>query len=253
MCTILLAWRVVPGAPIVLAANRDELLDRPTLDPHALLERPLVVGGQDAQAGGTWLAVRGDGTVAAVTNRRSEFRDPQRRSRGELPLALLGTSEDAQAEALLDSLRAADYNPFNVLYASSAHAAVAEAHGDGLRLHKLRPGLHVLTVFDLDDRDQPKVEALSARLELAAGAAGDDAVALLRGMEDILREHGEPGREGVDAACVHLDRYGTVSSSSLLVREDGAITYRYAPGKPCVTPHQDLSGLLQPEAQPASG
>lgn len=245
MCTILLAWRVVPGAPIVLAANRDELLDRPTLPPHVLVEQPLIAGGQDALAGGTWLAMRSDGAVAAVTNRRSEFRDPQRRSRGELPLALLRTASDAEAYALLDGLAASDYNPFNALHVSPRQASVAEAHGDALVLTRLDPGLHVLTVFDLDDRTQPKVDAITARFELAAGAAVDDPDALLDGMEEILRDHGEPGREGVDAACVHLDRYGTVSSSSVVVREGGAISYRHAPGKPCVTAHQDCSALLR--------
>lgn len=247
MCTILLAWRAVPGAPIVLAANRDELLDRPSLPPHVLVAEPLIAGGQDAQAGGTWMAVRADGAVAAVTNRRSEFRDPKRRSRGELPVALLRTPGDAAALALLDGLAAQDYNPFNALYVSREAAAVAEAHGDAMVLRRLEPGLHVLTVFDLDDRAEPKVQALCARFELAAGAAGEDAAALLEAMEEILRDHGEPGREGVDAACVHLDRYGTVSSSSVLVQDEGgaAIAYRHAPGKPCVTPHGDCSALLR--------
>jgi uncharacterized protein with NRDE domain len=244
VCTILLAWRAVPGAPIVLAANRDELLDRPSLPPRLLSERPLIAAGQDVLAGGTWLAVRGDGAVAAVTNRRSEFRDPQRRSRGELPLALLRTAGDDEAHSMLEGIAAHDYNPFNALYVSPQSAWVAEAHGDGLRLHTLDPGLHVLTVFDLDDRTERKVDVLTSRFYQALEAAPDDAGALLERMEDVLRDHGEPGRDGVDAACVHLDRYGTVSSSSVVVGGGGRITYRHAPGKPCVTPHEDVSALL---------
>jgi uncharacterized protein with NRDE domain len=253
MCTILLAWRVIPGAPVVLAANRDELLDRPSLPPHVLSEQPLIAGGQDVLAGGTWLAVRAGGAVAAVTNRRSEFRDPKRRSRGELPLALLRTAGDAAAHALLDRIAAHDYNPFNALYVSPAHAVVAEAHGDVLTVQDLDPGLHVLTVFDVDDRAQRKVDVLTTRFEQAAAASPGDAHALLDGMEEILRDHGEPGRDGVDAACVHLDRYGTVSSSSVIVEDTGAITYRHAPGKPCVTPHDDHSSLLRAAPQPSSG
>jgi uncharacterized protein with NRDE domain len=253
VCTILLAWRAVPGAPIVLAANRDELLDRPSLAPLVLRERPLIAGGQDVLAGGTWMAVRADGAVAAVTNRRSEFRDPKRRSRGELPLALLGADGDAAARALLDGIAAHDYNPFNALHVSPRRAVVAQAHGDALSVRELEPGLHMLTVFDLDDRSQIKVDVLTGRFEHALGASADDASALLARMEDLLRDHGEPGRDGVDAACVHLDRYGTVSSSSVLVDEAGAITYRHAPGKPCVTPHDDCSGLLRPVQASGSG
>jgi len=242
MCTILLAWRHVPGAPVMLAANRDELLARPSLAPRLLREQPLVAGGQDALAGGTWLAVREDGAVAAVTNRRSGDRDPTRRSRGELPLALLDTPDDAAAERLLRSLRPADYNPFNALYVSPDAALVAHAHGDALDVRTLDPGLHVLTVFDLDDRSQAKVDFLASALAALPSATP---ALLLDAMERLLTDHGTPGREGVEAACVHAgDLYGTVSSSSIVVHDGGGILYRHAPGRPCVTPHEDVSDLL---------
>jgi hypothetical protein len=70
VCTILLAWRAHPGVPIVLAANRDELIARPSQSPGVLQTHPLVLGGRDLVAGGTWLAVGIDGTLCAVTNRR---------------------------------------------------------------------------------------------------------------------------------------------------------------------------------------
>jgi hypothetical protein len=74
-------------------------------------------------------------------------------------------------------------------------------------------------------------------------------------MESLLTDHGEPGREGVDAACVHGELYGTLSSSSACVEASGAVVYRHAPGPPCTTSHMDLSDLLNaPAAQaPASG
>jgi uncharacterized protein with NRDE domain len=256
VCTILLAWRHLDSAPVVLAANRDELVQRPSHPPRILRDDPLVAGGQDALAGGTWLAVRADGTLAAVTNRRSGDLDPTRRSRGELPLLLLDAATDATALERLASLDPLAYNPFNALYASAGAAAVAHAHGDRLDLRVLGPGLHVLTVHDLDDRSHAKVAVLGDRLAALAASTGDDARALLAGMEALLTDHGEPGREGVDAACVHGDVYGTVSSSSVLVDAGGRITYRHAPGRPCVTEHVDVSSLLCSEwaAQlPSSG
>jgi len=251
VCTILLAWRHLPGVPIVLAANRDELRARPSLAPHVLRESPLVVGGQDALAGGTWLAIRADGTLAAVTNRRVGERDATRRSRGELPLAMLGTASDAEARALLAGLRPTDYNPFNALYVSPALALVAHAHGDRLDLRELDPGLHVLTVFDVDDRSHAKVAALGGMLDGIAAAA-PDAATLLAGMETLLEERGEPGRDGADAACVGGDVYGTVSSSSVVVAGSGAIVYRHAPGPPCTTARSDVSFLLHSGAGAAA-
>ena len=85
MCTLIALHRCIPGATLVVAANRDEFEDRPALGPalreteHGILVAPL-----DARAGGTWLGVGGGGMFAAITNRRSEAPDPGRRSRGYL-------------------------------------------------------------------------------------------------------------------------------------------------------------------------
>ena len=90
MCTILLAWRCVADADVVLAANRDELVARASAPPGLLSEHPRIAGGRDLVAGGTWLAVAADGRLCAVTNRRTGSvdevrRDPDRLSRGEIP------------------------------------------------------------------------------------------------------------------------------------------------------------------------
>jgi uncharacterized protein with NRDE domain len=69
MCTVIVAWQVVPGVPLVVAANRDEMLDRPSDPPLPLSEDPPRWGGRDRIAGGTWLAVDPCGRVGAVTNR----------------------------------------------------------------------------------------------------------------------------------------------------------------------------------------
>src|SRR5579859_5683856 len=98
MCTILLAWQNVNDADFVLAANRDELIDRPAEPPQLLVNNPPIVGGRDLLGGGTWLAVAEGERVCAVTNRRTGIkgeviRDPSRRSRGEIPVEALRRTE----------------------------------------------------------------------------------------------------------------------------------------------------------------
>ncbi|MGH0029521.1 MAG: NRDE family protein, partial [Myxococcota bacterium] len=85
MCTLIVLHRCFEAAPLVVAANRDEYLDRPTEGP-ALRETARgdgrVVAPRDARAGGTWLGLNENGLFAAITNRRCESPDPDRRSRG---------------------------------------------------------------------------------------------------------------------------------------------------------------------------
>ena len=250
MCTILIAWRCVPGAPLLIAANRDELLDRPSAPAGVLAEGPpRIAGGRDLLAGGTWMAVAEDGRVAAVTNRHVGERDPSRRSRGELPLEVL-TSNDPVA--FLDGLAAENYNPANVLLSSPDLVIVRHLVAGGDGPHWLGPGTHVLTTVDVDDAESPKVQRLGSMLS-AAVAHVADGLAALEQMEALLADHGPDGARGLDAACVHQDRYGTRSSSSVLVDDAGRVTYRVAEGTPCVTPFVDVSELLYATGTSSAG
>ena len=67
MCLLVIAWQRLPATPLVLVGNRDELHARPT-EAMAWWTEPAMLAGRDRQAGGTWLAVAGDGRFAVVTN-----------------------------------------------------------------------------------------------------------------------------------------------------------------------------------------
>ena len=89
MCTLAIYHRLFPGLPIVVAANRDEFLARPTRDPYLLSSSPRIFGGQDEVAGGSWLTLSGNGLVVGVLNRRVALpADETRASRGHLCLEL---------------------------------------------------------------------------------------------------------------------------------------------------------------------
>jgi uncharacterized protein with NRDE domain len=247
VCTVLLAWRSYPDSPIVLAANRDELIGRRSAPPRRLLDDPPLFGGTDLLAGGTWLAVAPDGRVCGVTNRRTSSsgevrRDSTRRSRGEIPVALLRAGDDAVPH-LLASFGPRIYNPVNVLYASAQRAWVASIDDAGpARIVELAPGPHVLTVGDVDDPARAKDAALRAALRgaLDASPAADALEARLR---TILADHHSSTGDPLDAVCIHGDTYGTVSAATVVTGISG-VRYRHAPGRPCVTPFSgvDLGG-----------
>jgi uncharacterized protein with NRDE domain len=242
MCTILLAWRCLEDAPAVLAANRDELLARPSLPPSRLAEHPPIYGGRDVLAGGTWLALTPDGRIAAVTNRRTDdsdevVRNPALRSRGELPVAIL-TSADMRAA--LEGIRPSDYNPFNVVAVDSDLALVGHwTEGGHVELIALQPGFHVLSVHDVDDTAHVKERRVRQMLE-ARTAGVTSAEACAAAMTSVLRDHGADASDPRDAVCIHGETYGTVSASLVIARGGGRPEYSHAPGRPCTTLFADV-------------
>jgi uncharacterized protein with NRDE domain len=252
MCTILFAWRWRDDEPAVLAANRDELLARPSGPPRRLREHPELWGGVDLVSGGTWLAVDPAGRLCAVTNRHlstePEPPDPARRSRGELPLLALGAGPDGDDAALrvLASMSPTDYNPVNVLYLSAGAARwVASDDVGGRTGGDVAPGVHALTVRDLDDETDAKTQRL-LRLAREAAQAAVDADDLRQHLEDLLRSHEQDAGSAHTAACIHGEEYGTVSSASVVL-DPGEVEFRHAQGRPCETEHRAVLGAsVQP-------
>jgi uncharacterized protein with NRDE domain len=243
VCTLIALDGCVSGAPLVIAANRDEFLDRPSEGP-ALRTMPygVIVAPRDVRAGGTWLGLNGTGVFAAVTNRRCAEPDPRCRSRGLLVIdALSWTTADAAVEKLeIESLKTADYNPFNLFVADRKSSFLVTYEGAPRRI-ELSPGVHVIGNSDPVAPRTPKLAALDRQAERAA-AAGADRV--LDELAEICRGHGGNG-DVLDDACVHAGAYGTRSSVLLRLGEtDEDDIFRYADGAPCRTKYDDFTPLL---------
>jgi uncharacterized protein with NRDE domain len=151
MCTVIVLVRPGHDWPLLLAANRDEMLDREWDPPQQWwADRPGVVAGRDRSGGGTWLGVNRQGVVAAVLNRSGSLGPaPGKRSRGFLPLlALEHATAAAAAEAIL-ALQAPAYRSFNMVLADRAGAIFIRGLGAG-RLYgeALAPGLPMVTARD---------------------------------------------------------------------------------------------------------
>jgi uncharacterized protein with NRDE domain len=119
MCLIAFAWGLRPDCPLLLASNRDEFWDRPTL-PLSTWTLPggmAVSSGRDERAGGTWLGFNAAGRVAMLTNVRSgDAEAVAPRSRGELVTHwLAGPVDCPHASALTSALYADDYGGFNLV------------------------------------------------------------------------------------------------------------------------------------------
>ena len=86
MCLIAFAIGASKRWPLVIASNRDEFVDRPTLplDWWKTACGQEIISGRDLRAGGTWLGMTPAGRVAFLTNVREAAPKVALSSRGEL-------------------------------------------------------------------------------------------------------------------------------------------------------------------------
>ncbi|WP_435360501.1 NRDE family protein [Haloarchaeobius sp. DFWS5] len=248
MCTLTLAWRVFEE-PVVVAANRDELLDRPARPPSIISHDPVVAAPTDEEAGGTWIGVSEHGLFVGITNRWVDAELAGERSRGLLVRDALDQPSAAAAADLVESAVAEhEYDGFNLVVADADSAILFEWDGDLCRTD-LDPGVHVVVNVGADDtfeipeyraefgREQAQ-NARDVRSELEP-RDGETAAQWRDRAATVLGDHDF-------GVCVHDPdgRYGTRSSSLIVVGE--TVDYRWADGPPCVTKHEpvDLEGHL---------
>jgi uncharacterized protein with NRDE domain len=240
MCTLIALHRVIPGAPLIVAANRDEYLSRPS-EPPALRTGPwgLALAPRDVRAGGSWLGFSATGVFAAVTNRPCPEPDPQRRSRGLLVFDALSAASAAQAAERLEGLPRRAYNPFNLFIADRRDAFLI-TYLDEPRRIDLDAGVHVVGNAD-PEAPTPRILRLRERAGRAAAEAPGSVPAALQA---LCREHG-PADQPLAATCVHTPEYGTRSSTLLQLADlPTHDVMRFADGPPCRTGFEDFAPLL---------
>lgn len=259
MCLLIALFQVVPGTPLLIAANRDELLDRPAVAMTVLRDAsPRILGGRDELAGGTWLAVNEHGVVAGLTNQPSAAgRDPSKKSRGELPLAYATHKSAADAVATMRAeLDPAQYNPCWMFVADRQSLySVGVAGGSEPEVEQLGPGMHILENAPLH---VPSAKADLVRRVVSdgraaqadQGPAGTQAVldAVLRIHEPAVPEPrtDDSGRiwpAEISAPCVHTEAYGTRSAMTICLPETGLPEVRVADGRPCEVPFRTVTAL----------
>ncbi len=154
------------------------------------------------------------------------------------PLPSSGDRKDIRSR--LAGLGHARYNPVNVLWVDGNRALVAHVDDSGpVRVVELAPGPHVLTTRDVDDSRSAKVAMLRAGMDRVL-AAGADPRVTIAGLKAMLADNTSATDSPVDAACIHGDVYGTVSASTVIAG-GGQVVYEHAPGRPCVTPFEDVA------------
>jgi hypothetical protein len=261
MCLLVIDWKLLPEAPVLAAANREEAFDRPALPPRIVKgaisrrersrrggEAGRVLCGIDQRAGGTWLGVNEHGLLVAVTNRRAAVRTAPLRSRGMLCRELLDSpgAEEASRRAM-EELDRGCYAGANFACVDFESGWVIHA-GDRLERIELAPGRHLITNQDLND-------AADARLSLArrlfdqqpTGSVGEFLATARRVCSyHVEGSFGESAPASQVSIVLRTEVGGTVSSSLIaLTRRPEEAVYLYAPGPPDITAYEDYSHLVK--------
>jgi uncharacterized protein with NRDE domain len=229
MCTVVILSRPGLPCPLLLAANRDEMLARAWDKPASYWpDQPDIVAGRDHSGGGTWMGVNLAGVVAAVLNRPGSLGPaPGKRSRGELPLLALQHRSAAAAVQAITQLDAGLWRSFNLVLADRTGAIFVRGLGYGRpEAETLPPGLHMVTAHDPDDLDSPRVARHLARLRAAAVPDTDGWSA----WREILSDRA--GDAGEQINVVPRGGFGTVCSSLVALRQDVAPSWLFAAGPP---------------------
>jgi len=149
MCLILFAYECHPQYRLILAANRDEYYNRPTVPAHFWGDDLNVLAGRDLEKLGTWMGITRLGRFAAITN----YRDPSLSlnnpiSRGELVSDyLLG---DQSPEDYLEKVKETNnlYNGFNLLVGNASSLLFYSKTEN--KIKNVTPGIHGLSNHWLD-------------------------------------------------------------------------------------------------------
>lgn len=247
MCTLVVVWDVFDEAPVVVAANRDEAVDRPSTPPVRREGHeegsPAVVAPRDERAGGTWIGYNDAGVFVGLSNRWGGPELAGERSRGLLVDDALAEADAGSAVRAVEAALAADeYDGFNLVVADAGAAVLLEWDGR-LSVTGFDQGVHVVMNAGYDDDFHAVPERPEAAAAQATSAArvrdalwprpGETPDAWLDRAGDVLGDHDY-------GVCVHGDGFGTRSSSLVALRSDGSATYRFADGSPCETAYETV-------------
>ena len=243
MCTLAILRRPEDAWPVIIGANRDEMIDRPALPPgRHWPDRAEVVAGRDLLAGGSWLGVNDWGVAAAVLNRHGSLGPAAGlRSRGELVLEALDHADAVAAASALADLDPLAYRSFNLIVADNRDAFwLRHAETGRVEVRPIKAGLSLIAAGEIDDLRPPRLALAKPRFRAAPppDPDRDDWSA----WQDILGDDGVPPGAPAEAALRFVTErgYGTISSAIIalpaIATSERRPIFRFAGWQPEPTP-----------------
>ncbi|HEY0394216.1 MAG TPA: NRDE family protein [Candidatus Elarobacter sp.] len=242
MCTVLVLLRPGDAWPLLVAANRDERLDRAFEPPGRYWpDAPGILAGRDILGGGSWFGVNDDGVVATIVNGMDRLGPLEgKSSRGALVLRALRERDAHAAARAVAALRAERYRGFTLLTADRRNAYAVSSDERAMQVDALATGHHMLTPDGCDVPSSPRFAAHFAAFRSAPPP--DPARGDWTAWTELLRhaDEDDPHR----AMTVVTDHaFGTVCSALLALPAAAAAApmLLFANGPPTRVPYAPLA------------
>ena len=241
MSLLAIVYHLVPEAPILVAYNREESLDRICPTPSIQSGKPRVLASVDQHSGGTYLGMNQNGMFVGVVRRKKYDQPMSPRSRGALAREMLKCNSAQQAVDLaLEELHSDQYGGANFCVADPDSGWVIQSSNE-TDVVELKQGLCVLGDRDLNDQRDERAKMATRLLTLQTL---DSPVKFLAIASKVLaRTPTAPGRPSM---VVKEKDYGTISSTLIsLGKKPRDAIYQYSNGSPDQSKFEDYSPLLR--------
>ncbi len=241
MSLLAIVYHLVPEAPILVAYNREEPLDRACPSPAIQSGKPRILASIDQQTGGTYLGMNQNGMFVGIVRRKKPNAPNSPRSRGALAREMLKCNSAREAiDVALEELHSDQYAGVNYVVADPDSGWVIHSAKETTVI-ELEQGLCIVGDRDMDD---PRDERANMARRLLTLQTLDSPVKFLAIASKVLaRTSPDPSRPSM---VVRQPGYGTVSSTliSLGTKPRDAI-YQYSNGSPDQSKFEDYSPLLR--------
>lgn len=241
MSLLAVLYQLVPDAPILIAANREENYDRSCPIPSIQPGKPRILASFDVTSGGTCLGVNQAGMFCGLTSRR-KVKDPAiPKSRSVLCREMLRANSARKAVDLaLEELQGDEYRGANFVVADGESGWVIHA-GNDLNVVQLRQGLSIVGHLDVNDHMDDR--AAMARRLLTLQML-DSPIKFLAVASKVFAR--QPISAGRPSMVVRQPDFGTVSSTLIsLGKKPRDAIYQYSNGAPDQVRYEDYSPMLR--------
>jgi len=256
MCLIVFSW-MHQSHQLLVAANRDEFYQRPTLPAQFWPEQPQLLAGKDLQEGGTWMGITQSGRFSAVTNYRCPDKTAYPHSRGHLTRDFLLSALSPEEYAQRLSNYADQYAGFNLLISDNKSLVYCSNRAQDSFWQSLEPGVYGLSNHLLDT-PWPKVKKGKIYLQEAIEKNQSNALIFQKLRDNQIAEDRDLPETGIEKPLekmlsplfIATPSYGTRTSTLLKINRDRQIFFEEKTYKPASTRQESTQFLFTMSPSP---